>query len=253
MKSLSPEQIARYQRQLALPGMSVDKQLSLLGSRVVILGIGTSGTVCASYLAGAGVGMLRLVDPGLISLADLPLLTNFHRQDVGQPKVAVVAAQLECLNRDVHLEPAAVSFDPHNAEQLLSSCHLVIDCLDSWQDKLLCSDICMQMSLPLVHAGLMNWSFQVFTMIPARSACLRCVFGRLGLEDPPHPGAGAVDFGPVAGMAGAFQSAEAIQLLCDLGTSTPQRLIRFDALRREFEAITNLAPRPDCPDCGRKC
>jgi molybdopterin/thiamine biosynthesis adenylyltransferase len=89
-------------------------------------------------------------------------------------------------------------------------------------------------------------------MIPGRSACLRCVFAKLGLEDFPPDGFNQGVLGAVAALAGAFQAAEAIKLITQLGTISGNHLLRFDVLRSEFDDMTELTGRSDCPDCGRR-
>ena len=62
--TLSDSQIDRYSRQIVLPEIGSRGQERLLASRVAIRGGGDAALVCASYLAGAGVGGLGLRDVG---------------------------------------------------------------------------------------------------------------------------------------------------------------------------------------------
>ena len=111
----------------------------------------------------------------------------------------------------------------------------------------------MQQGKTLVHAGVRAFELQVYVMIPGRSACLRCMFADTGIEDVVSASDGPQGvLGPVAGMAGAFQAIEVIKLICGLGTTPGNSLTKFDALRRYVDQITELGPRPGCPDCGRK-
>ena len=249
---LTADQRMRYQNQLLLPGMNEAAQLRLLRAKVVILGLGGTGVACASYLSAAGLGTIRLVDDCSIQAVDLSAQTIFYPEDEGQTRIAAARRRLQKLNPDVSVEGFESSFNAHNAEDLLADSQVVIDALARWQDKVLLSDVCMQIDKPLVHAGLLAFSFHIFTMLPGRSACLRCVFHKVGLEDlPPDFGERGV-FGPVAGMAGAFQAAEAIKLLTGVGTTPGNHLISFDALRRDYDDVVELNPRPDCPDCGKR-
>lgn len=60
---LSDAQIDRYCRQIVLPEIGGGGQERLLASSVAILGQGDAVVVCASYLAGAGLGALWLSAP----------------------------------------------------------------------------------------------------------------------------------------------------------------------------------------------
>lgn len=249
--TLSPEQKERYASQLALPGMTVQRQQKLFDSAVVILGLSAVGTSCALSLAQSGVAKLTLVDPGLVQLRDLSCHGVFNQDDLNQPKVDVLKRFLQKLNPDISVRNSFYKFDTHNAEPILKEADLAIEALENWQDKLLASDTCMQVNRALIHSGLMSFSFHVFSMIPGRSACLRCVFARLGLEDFPPEGFSQGQLGAIAALAGSFQAAEAIKLLTQLGTISGNHLLRFDVLRSEFDDMTELVGRSDCPDCGR--
>ena len=61
----------RYSRQTVFSGIGVEGQKKLLDSRVVIIGMGATGTVIANNLCRAGVGFLRLVDRDYVELSNL--------------------------------------------------------------------------------------------------------------------------------------------------------------------------------------
>lgn len=230
--------------------MNERRQLALLSSEVVVIGLSAPGTVCATHLAQAGVGHLTLVDSGIVARSDLASHLLFTASDVGSPRAEVVKRHLLEHGNGLSISAKVERFDPHNAEDILSKADVVIESVENWQEKLLASDSCMRLAKPLIHCGLLSFSFHVFTMLPGKSACLRCVFASLGLEDFPFEGTGG-ELGAVAGLAGSFQAAEAIKLITSIGQVSGNHLLRFDVLRSEFDDMTELTGRPDCPDCGR--
>src|SRR3954470_8853575 len=92
--------VERYSRQLVLPEWSEAAQRALGEASVLVVGAGALGSPVATYLAGAGVGRLGIVDDGDVELS------NLHRQhlhftpDVGVPKVHSAVAKLGFLNPD---------------------------------------------------------------------------------------------------------------------------------------------------------
>jgi hypothetical protein len=119
---LSDSQIDRYSRQIVLPEIGSERQERLLRAEVAIYGSGDATLVCASYLAGAGVGTLSLgsIEPrdGLGNALALetrnpdcrlvheprqPAVTIVVGRDVpdGFPRAAVVwgAASGDCIRR----------------------------------------------------------------------------------------------------------------------------------------------------------
>lgn len=241
----------RYACQLALPGMNRERQAKLKRASVLIMGSSPSGAACALHLAQAGVGHLILADNSLVQRSDLSSYLLFSEQDIDRPKIEIIKDRLSALNPEVKVEGNRQKLTPHNAETLLPEADIAVDALESWQDKLLASDTCMRLEKPLVHCGIMAYNFHVFSMIPTRSACLRCVFAQMGLEDFPPDGIPKGMLGAVASLAGAFQAAEVIKWITQIGAISGNHLLRFDVLRSEFDDLTELTGRADCPDCGR--
>lgn len=241
----------RYARQLCLSGMGENSQKQLAAARVLLLGVGGPASACAVYLVEAGVGNLILIDGLRVEETDLSEQFMFSDDNVGEFRVEAASKFLSSRNPALKVKGIREPFTAHSAERLLTGADIVVDCLDDWQSKLLASDVCMQLGRTFVHCGIRGFEFHMYTMIPGRSACIRCVLAKMGQEDiastPPSDGA----FGPLSGMAGCFQAIEVIKLITGLGTTPGNHLIKFDSLRRDFDDITNLGPRADCPDCGR--
>jgi molybdopterin/thiamine biosynthesis adenylyltransferase len=246
---LTREQIAHYRRQLSLPGMSHDVQHKIFGASALVLGLRNAGALAAHLLANAGIKHLGLVDGHYIDAEDVIEQLSFGENDLGKDRGEVLQTTLRQRFNDLHIETFH-RFDAHTADEIVSQFDIVMDDLDDWQEKLIASDACMEEERPLVHLGLMGFNFQVFTMLPGKSACLRCLFGELGMEDIPPDVSTKESFGPVIGMGASFQVTEAIKVLGRLGVTQPDELTQFDGLRRTFSSKQGLTPRPDCPDCG---
>ncbi len=228
--NLNPQQLQRYKNQLSLPAMSEQAQLKLLAGSALILGIDGTGLSVGKHLATAGVGKIGLV-------GERSLLTNS-------------VEMLSKINSDVRISSHDLSFDSHNADSVVQDYDVIVDSLADWQSKLLASDVSMHLNKPLIHGGLFGFSCQVYTMMPGRSACLRCALPLVGLEDVPMEKLNAY-FAPTVAVASAMQASAAIRLIGGLGGIAGATLIQFDALTLETSVVRELSARPDCPDCGR--
>jgi len=215
--------------------MSVEAQERLLNGVVLILGVSLAGAVAAQYLAQSGIGRIILLDENPKALSQV------YRKIADSPDY----------NPDTELVCRASHFNAENAEAVLSQCDVAIDGLDNWQDKLVASDTCMHIKKPLIHAGGSGFRFQLFTMYPGRSACLRCAFPQAGIDDVPLLPPDGGNIAAVIAMVGAWQALETIKYIAKIGVSQGNELIKTDWLSGESEIIRGLDPRPDCPDCKR--
>ena len=77
MAELTDRQLNQYARQLILPQVDLEGQLSLQSARTLIVGAGGLGVPLAQYLAAAGLGYLRLVDDDTIERRNLPRQVSF--------------------------------------------------------------------------------------------------------------------------------------------------------------------------------
>lgn len=216
---------------MALPGLNSNALNLVSRGSVLIAGVQLSGLVAARHLVEAGVGKLSLIDE------DPKALSSAYKALDG-----VSETEVSC---------RAWKIDGHDAEAIFADTDVVVDGLTSWQDKLLVSDVCMQIGKPLVHAGGSGFRYQLYTMRPQLSACLRCAFPMAGIDDVPLQPPEHKSISAVLGMIGAWQSVETIKLLAKIGASPGNELTKIDWLSGEFETISGLDARPDCPDCGR--
>ena len=68
---LDAEERERYSRQLVLPEWSEAAQLALRRASVLVVGTGALGSPVATYLAGAGVGRIGLLDDEAVERSNL--------------------------------------------------------------------------------------------------------------------------------------------------------------------------------------
>jgi molybdopterin-synthase adenylyltransferase len=229
--------------------MTPDVQGKIFSSSALVLGLSNAGCTVAHLLANAGIKRIGLVDAHNIDVQDVIEQLYFNDNHIGKLRTDIVRLTLQERFPDILVETFG-RFDAHTAEEIAAQFEIVMDDLDDWQDKLLASDACMKKDKPLVHLGLMGFNFQVFTMFPGRSACLRCVLGELGMEDVPADVSTRQSFGPVIAMGASFQVTEAIKVIGKLGVTQANELTQFDGLRRTFSTRQGLTPTIDCPDCG---
>ena len=247
MPNFSSEERKRYARHLDLPGFGSHAQERLRASRVLVSGCGGLGAPALYYLAAAGVGLLGLVDSDVVDVSNLQRQILHATPDIGRPKVDSAVARLRALNPHVRLSPHADRLTPENARELFAPYDVILDATDNSSSKYLINDTCVAMGKPFVHAGIAGFCGQVLSVVPGRTACLRCVFP----VPPPAPDAPGLagPLSPIPGGICSLQAIEAIKFPPGLGAPLTDSLLTYDGLEAEFRPI-HAQRNPACPACG---
>jgi len=218
-----------YSRQMALKEVGAAGQAKLRASRVLVVGCGGLGVPVISYLAGAGIGRLGLIDSDHLEPSNLHRQTMYALADVGKPKAHLAAERVRALNPDVDVRPYTTRLDALNAPDLIAQHDLVIDCTDNFSTKFLLNDYCVQLGKPVVFASVYQYEGQLQIVQPG-SACLRCVWPEATRDGIVGNCSEAGVLGPVPGIFGGLQAFEAMKLLLDLPGQLKDELLVLDLL-----------------------
>jgi adenylyltransferase/sulfurtransferase len=246
---LTPDQFDRYRRHLTLPELGVEGQQALLGARVLLIGAGGLGCPLAQYLAAAGVGTLGIVDFDVVDASNLQRQVLYGTSDVGRPKVEVAGERIRALNPDVTVEAHPVQLSSANAMELLGAYDVIVDGTDNFPTRYLTNDACVLLGKPNVHGSIFRFDGQATVFDARHGPCYRCLY-----PEPPPPGAvpscaeGGV-LGVLPGLVAMIQATETVKLVTGIGEPLYGRLLRYDALRMEFDAF-RLKKDEACPVCG---
>ena len=79
----------------SVEGFGQEGQEKLKQSRVAVAGAGGLGSPVATYLAAAGVGMIRMIDHDRVTLSNLNRQVLHWEEDIGRKKVDSAGTKLE--------------------------------------------------------------------------------------------------------------------------------------------------------------
>lgn len=249
MSALSDAQLLRYSRHILLDEVGVTGQEKLLAAHVLILGLGGLGAPAALYLAGAGVGHLTLVDNDTVDATNLQRQILYTQAQVGCGKTAAAREALQARNSEVTLECIAERADPALLDRLVAQVDVVLDCGDNFATRQALNHACVRHRRPLVSGAAVRFDGQVavYDLRRSDSPCYACVFPPGdAVADEPCATLGVL--GPLVGVVGAMQAAEAIKLICGAGTSLAGRMVMINLLDGVFDTI-QLTRRTGCPVC----
>ncbi len=221
-----------------------------INKSILIVGIGGLGVPAALAIARArGITRLGLIDPDPVELTNLHRQIIYMHSDIGGSKVETAARHLREIDPSLEIETFATSLEDSNARDIIERFDFVIDGTDNPATKFLINDVAIASHTPFAYGGVLGMSGQAMTVLPGRTACLRCLF-----EDAPNPAevascreAGIL--GPVAGAIGNLQAREALAVVAGRGGELAGGILTYDAAAPARVRFTRVNPRPRC-GCG---
>lgn len=248
-ETLSREQSQRYSRHLLIPEIGERGQLTLLASKVLLIGAGGLGSPAGLYLAAAGVGTIGIVDSDVVDATNLQRQILHNSERLGRSKVASARETINALNPDVTVVGYEERLTAENIDRIIAGYDVIVDGADNFPTRYLLNDASVKHRIPLVHGSIYRFEGQVTVFKPFAGPCYRCLF-----HQPPPPEqapscAEAGVLGVLPGIIGSIQANEAIKLLLGIGEPLVGRYLLYDALDETFREV-KLRRDPDCPVCS---
>ncbi|GMU83709.1 MAG: hypothetical protein AMXMBFR47_35790 [Planctomycetota bacterium] len=265
----------RYARQLLLPGWN---QMRLADLRVVIVGLGGTGSRVLEMLVSLGVGergWIALIDGDLVERSNLPRIPYATPADCGRAKVAVAAEHAQRRNANVRVIPARCDVALDCVPDTIRTADVIVLCVDRESSRSAVNEFAVRYGNPLTDVGCDVKDVdgrtiaggQVRTVVPGVTACLSCSGGidplELAFDAMPerelakyrargysvgsgHRAAPAI--APLNALAAQYGVASLLALF-DVGGVEPHDFVSFELTRATvLTAATGM--RDDCPVCG---
>ena len=234
-----------------LPQIGSEGQDKLLGSTMLLIGMGGLGSPSAMYLAAAGVGSLIIVDFDDVEISNLQRQIVHHTQDIGKPKVESARAKMLAINPDINITIINEKLDDDRLNELISSVDIVLDGTDNFDSRFAINKACVRQKTPLVSAAVIRFEGQmsVFKGYENDKPCYQCLYSKEGHNDNNCVENGIL--APVAGVMGSLQALQAIKTLLNIGEQLESKLMLIDALDLTFRTI-NINKDDSCPVCSNK-
>lgn len=227
------EELERYDRQITLAQIGLSGQEKLKRSGVLIIGAGGLGCPCGMYLAAAGVGRIGIIDHDEVCLSNLN--RQIAHREIGANKALSLKNALCGINDKIEVTAYPYPFSSDNAEDILRRYDFVIDCTDTAETKFMINDLCVRYDKPFCYGGVIGFEGQVMTVIPHKTACLRCIF-----EDAPAGCDTCESYGIIgaaAGVIGCIQALEAIKYIALQDQNLTNKMFVFNMLTMRTRTV----------------
>jgi len=239
---LTKDELKRYQRQISIFGE--EGQRKLKEAKVFIAGAGGLGCSIAMYLTVAGIGKLRIVDNDTVALENLNRQVLHWDSDIGRKKSESAKEKLQRMNSDIEVEVISETINKGNIDGLVGDFDMIVDAMDNFAARYVLNKAALNKKIPFFHGAVHGFYGQATTIIPGRTACLRCIFP----EAPPPAVPPVVGVAP--GLIGCIQATEVIKYTLGIGSLLENRLLMWDGLDGKIDELP-LEKNPRCEDCGQ--
>jgi len=240
---LTTNELERYDRQIMIEGFGEEGQEKLKRAKVIIAGSGGLGCPASIYLAAAGVGTIRIVDHDRVELSNLNRQVLHWDKDISRSKVDSAAEKLSQLNQGVKIEPMEETINEANISQLVAGFDLIVDAMDNLPTRYLLNKAAIDKNIPFFHGAVYGFEGRAMTIIPGKTACLRCVYRGL----PPEEKFPVIGVTPA--VIGCIQATEVIKYVVGIGKLLTNRLLVYDGLNLKFTELM-VKRDPNCEHCG---
>lgn len=226
----------RYSRQMMLDEIGLEGQQRIMGSSVLVIGLGGLGCPATLYLAGAGVGCLGLADHDTVSLSNLHRQLLYCDSDLGTPKTEAARRRLSQTSPSTLFKTYPYGINADNAAEIISQYDLVLDCCDNYATRYLVDDTCAALGKTWIFASLSGYRGMVSVFSPESAMHYSDLFVDREELAAQAPASGGV-IGPTAGVIGSVQAAEAIKILAGNKSALDGRLLSVNLLNMDFNTI----------------
>lgn len=263
--------LARYHRQMLLPGFGDEGQRRLLDSTVLLLGCGALGSVAADLLARAGVGHLVIADRDFIELTNLQRQVLFDERDVTDaiPKAEAAKRRIGKINSQVRVTAIVDDINHTNIERYANGVDILVDGLDNFETRYLANDLAVKTGMPYVYGAAVGTTGMAFAVLPhtpgdaawethqsgaLATPCLRCLF-----DEAPAPGSTPTCdtigvMSSTVGLIANFQVTETLKILTGNFDRVCRTLLNIDLWANQIMQlkVTNARDTSDCPCCVQR-
>lgn len=246
MTKFSSQEYLRYTRHIQLSSIGVNGQSKLKNAHVLIVGCGGLGAPVSLYLAAAGIGNITLIDDDVVELSNLQRQITFSENDIGKSKAECTQNRLQSLNSDILVTAINQPLSTDNAETLIKTADLVLDCTDNFSTRYLINDLCKLNNTAWIYASVYQSSGQCALFMPDQS-CFRCLFPSPPQEALDCNSAGVL--GVLPGLLGTLQATEALKVLAGIPSAISNTLLLVETDDMHFQKMA-LQQDKNCACCN---
>ena len=225
----------RYMRNM--DALSIKDQITLLRSRVCIVGLGGLGGQVVEILARIGIGAMTVVDGDSFDESNLNRQALCSEGNLSQTKTAAALEKILAVNSSIPVREHTEKMDETNAVRLLENTDIAVDCLDNIRTRFILEKAAKKAGIPMVSAAVAGFFGQITAVFPEDGG----LEGVYGPEQSLSAARGAeTTLGNLAftvSLVASLECAEVVNILLKKSSDLRNQLLIVDLKEHTFERI----------------
>ena len=236
---LDKSEIERFSRQIILKNIGTLGQKKIIGSKVLIIGMGGLGCPVAEFLARAGVGYLGLIDSDHVDLSNIHRQSLYDISDLKKSKVGVAKKRLKKINSKIKVSCYKIRLKKNNFREIINKYDFIVDGSDNFETKFLVNDFCKIYRKFLVTGAISKFDGHIFTFDfkNKNTPCIRSFFQEDKISDDTLNCEYEGILGTVAGIIGTIQANEILNKILNIGKNLNGYILILDLLNLTFRKV----------------
>ncbi len=234
---------------LALRDFDEEAIESIMNTQICMVGAGGLGSAALRLIAAIGFGKISIIDNDIVELSNIQRQTLFNTDDLGKNKAEAASLNLTRMNPEVEIKSVVSEIDEDNAVKLIRGADIIIDGLDSFKARRSVNTASVNLKIPYIFAGAVEYYGNLSTFIPRATGCLHCMLG--DAKDNPELTCAKIGVSPtLLSIVGAIEVREAVLIATNRKPKLFRQLmtVDIDSLAIEYFELKRV---DNCPVCGK--
>ena len=216
-----------FSRQIPVLGKECQRKIE--SSSVLVAGVGGLGSTVTELLVRLGIGELHIFDNGVVDEPDLNRQILYTKDDIGKKKVFVAEEKLSKITGKTKIKAYFKKID--KGLKIPENINLAIDCLDNFTSRYILDELLEKRGIPLIHAGIESYFFQVTTIDRVKIKRLKDIFP--DIKDKKK----IPVIAPTAVIAASLEVIEALKFICNITDNLFFKILVGDLKDYDFTIV----------------
>jgi len=222
----------KYSRQIALPFIGTEGQVSLFQAKILIIGAGALSHSSSIYLATSGIGHISIIDFDIIEESNLSRQICFRQEDIGKYKAEILSKNLKNYNKDLNISFYNTKFTENIFNEMKTNFDIILNASDNFETRKMINTLSLKYNIPWVDIGIFQTKAH-FCLFKPGYGCYHCLFPDI-IESNENCSLMGV-LSPICGIMGSFAANEIIKFIILNPNSKMNNYFNFNFMENTFK------------------